>query len=90
MMQMYSMLDWLTEYTDYDGTDKIVEFDDLTAAGDEAKLNLALKMAEVNTKFGQEVFNPNQALEIAGYEKKPEFEDDFGDDGKGESIEEGA
>jgi len=57
-MQMYSMLDWLTEYTDYDGTDKIVEFDDLTASGDEAKLNLALKMAEINTKTMQEVFNP--------------------------------
>lgn len=83
-MQMYSMLEWLTEYTDYDGTDKIVEFDDLTAAGDEAKLNLALKMAEINTKTMQEVFNPNQMLEIAGYDKKPEFEEVIDDGGDGE------
>lgn len=86
-MQLEYFLEWLTLHTDYDGTNKIIEWDDLTAAGDDAKLSLAERMAKINKETMQEIFKPNEMRDISGFESLPELDDVVDDDDEGEDIE---
>ena len=82
-MQLELMLEYLTVFTDYDGLNKVGEWDDLMAPSDDARIALAERMGTTNQKFGQEVFDPNEAREISGYESRDDLEDIEG----GEELE---
>lgn len=75
-MQIKHMLRWLAMHcSDFEDKERIVEWDDLMSPSDDSRLALSERMAKVNKDFAQEVFDPNEVREIAGYERKPEFED---------------
>ena len=86
-MQLESMLQWLTVYTEYDGDSKIIEWDDLMSPSDDSRLALAERMAKVNKETMQEIYKPNEMRDISGFESLPELEDVIEDGGEGEDIE---
>lgn len=79
--QIDELLQWLERYcTDFDG-ERIIEFDDLAAPSDSARLDNVVKMQQVNQAgalTGIVPFTAEEMREAAGYENE-EWVDEFAD-----------
>ncbi len=70
-----SVAAWLIEHGVLPAADIVVEFDDLQAPGDKDKLELAEKMARINSLTGPrsgDVFTNEQIAQAAGWEYEPD------------------